>query len=474
MSGGGKFLSSMRIKQKTIKDEFVKAEKNFNYCWELLIDLKELVLKDNDFTIRLISFQDKLAETIFSLHSIREQIISEEKYTLIKKSEYKLIWFKERMRLLSFYKKGIDQVVNMAKALGDAYAYFFYQFDLNLLEEHLSHQRIINSAAGIGERGEMEFLKRLKHIGGRFILYHGITNILRYGDFSFIDIKKHRIVQLGELKTKQLGQNSLEFKITLLSHKKIKATKEIRPSPKEEINKTRKDRQMLGMIKFLENTREIKDDVNIDIKNQYYFREINELFKNTIIHKTKTIQVSPGLAFSGSKFKKSSLFNKIFLRNLSDVVNKDVDEIPNTIKKILKPNSNDNSIIMGQLLYNPDFSNKNIPGTIPLFWYPLNLELLRKLYFIEYYIISFLNPIHLIDDIQNLGFFVESKYSSNKDTSKAKHAIQRFDLFISYIINCLQTESFVIDCITEVTNHPFENTPRRVLIKPQQYIPTHG
>ena len=36
------------------------------------------------------------------------------------------------MKTLSDYKKGIDYVVNIAKSFGDAFAYFFYQKDLEL------------------------------------------------------------------------------------------------------------------------------------------------------------------------------------------------------------------------------------------------------------------------------------------------------------------------------------------------------
>lgn len=464
----------IRIKQKTIKFEFQNAEMNFKYCWDVLCDLKLSTTEGNEFGNRMIAFQEKLAESIFKLHKLREDIIKEEKYTIQNKSRYKFNWFKERLKLLSIYKKGIDNTVNIAKSLGDAFAYFFYQFDTNLLEEHLSHQRIINSTAGIGELGELEFLKQIKHIEGRLTLYHGITNILRYGDFSFFDFLKFQIVELGELKTKKIDDGTIELNLTLLRHSRIKSCELSKSNLNDEdLKKNRRGRQKLEMINFLKRAKETKNAIGVDLTNNYYFNEINDLFKSTKNRKTVTTQVSDGLAFSGSKFERSSLYNKIFVRNPAEVINKHTEEFVNSIKKLMSSTSNNNGLIIGQLLYNPDFTDKNTPGTVPLFWYPLNLTLLKKLYFLEFYVFSFFNPAHLIETIQKQGFFIESKYAKKKKPTDEKYMIQRFDLFISYINNFLQTESFVIDTINKIQNYNWDIKPNQVLVKPQQHFPTH-
>jgi hypothetical protein len=91
----------IRIKQKTIKFEFQNAEMNFKYCWDVLCDLKLSTTEGNEFGNRMIAFQEKLAESIFKLHKLREDIIKEEKYTIQNKSRYKLNWLKERLKLHS-------------------------------------------------------------------------------------------------------------------------------------------------------------------------------------------------------------------------------------------------------------------------------------------------------------------------------------------------------------------------------------
>jgi hypothetical protein len=463
----------MRISEKIIKRGFAKAEQTFDYCWNVLHDLKRMSIKEKDFTDRFIKFQERLAETILMLHEIREEIIVEEKSRVQNKSKYNFKWFKQRMKDLSIYKSGIDKIVNIAKALGDAYAYFFYQFDLDWLEEHLSHQRVINSAAGIGEKGEVEFLKKIKQIDGQFVIYHGITNILRYGDFSFIDLKQFKVVQIGELKTKKIDDNTLQLSLSLLKHKRIKVTNHTPFLKDSDLKKNRRGRQMLGIIKFLENTKKTERNINVNVTTEFYFKDMNLLYKNTKTNSTKTRQVSKGLAFSASKFGKSSLFNKIFLRNPTSVVTKETSQIQGTVIKLMKPESKNNSCIINQMLYDWDFSDKSAPGTVPIFWYPLNIELLRKLYFVEYYIIALFNPAYLIEDVQDLGFIVESKYCANTNMAEPKYFIQRFDRFISYITDHLQTESFVIDCIKEIQKHPEKEKVTTFLVKPQQRIRLH-
>ena len=57
--------------------------------------------------------------------------------------------------------------------------------------------------------------------------------------------------------------------------------------------------------------------------------------------------------------------------------------------------------------------------------------------------------------------------------TEPKYFIQRFDRFISYITDHLQTEAFVIDCIKEIQKHPEKEKATSFLVKPQQRIRLH-
>lgn len=463
-------MKENRTTKKIIKSEFKLAEENLEFCWKVLSDFKTLSTKNNNFVDRLLLFQEKLATTIFRLQAIRKNIILEEKYYINNKSKYNFQWFKNKMKLLRIFKEGIDSVVRMSKSFGDAFAYFFYQFDHELLSKHLNHQRIINDSADIGKRGEIEFIKNVKHIKGHFTLFHDITNTLRYGDFSFINLKTLKIEKIGELKTQKIDSNKLNLSLTFFKREDFEKREE--PIKNSELEKTRNGRQILGMVNlFIDEKKE--NDLNKKMINPSYSKQIEKLLSSSRIHKNNYITVSKGLAFVLFKSKKSSLFHNIFHKDLTNIgLNKDFENTYREIvKKLIKKGSNNNSIILGQLLYNPDLTDKNTPGTVPLFWHPIKPDLLKQLYFLDSMIISLFNPIHLIKDIENLGYNVESKYVENKketDKNKRQKKIERFDLFISYIINFLMTENVVLDSIGNIENEYRDIENKKIRIKLQQ------
>ncbi|GAA4084193.1 hypothetical protein [Mucilaginibacter panaciglaebae] len=460
----------MLITRKVIEDEFLRADKGLEHCWALLTDLKAFALNTENFIERFITFQDTLASMIFRLQTIRDQIIVEEKSIVTDKSKYKPDWFVNRLRLLARYKKGIDLVVCMAKAQGDAYAYFFYQNDLALLSEHYGHERVINHTAGIGERGELEFLKKVKQIEGNFTLFHGITNILRYGDFSFIDLKNLKVVHIGELKTSQIDHETLDLNLHLIKRKDAEVVPPKLPLTNPEMEKTRRGRQLVGIANFMIRGRN-STDPSTNLTNKSYADDVNILVKNTKLDAINLAQTSPGTAFCCLKFRRASLYTRIFKREYQDLTAMSGGKLAETAVSMVKRGSANNGIVIGQLLYNPDFSDKNTPGTVPIFWNPMDNAVLKRIYFVDCVIISLFNPAHLIDEIAEMGFTVESKYVPKaKEPKNPRKVIQRFDLFISYIMNYLLTENFVTDAVKEAVEYAKEKPLSQVSLRLQQHV----
>ncbi|MFT3911474.1 MAG: hypothetical protein QM737_18770 [Ferruginibacter sp.] len=308
---------------------------------------------------------------------------------------------------------------------------------------------------------------------GYFTLYHGITNILRYGDYSFINLSTRKIAGIGELKSKKTDENTMTLSLVFIGYKEedIFKLKTIEQGEKKKENRKEKklQKQIIGISKLFSDIKE-QENKRVDLHSDFYYDEINSLYKATKYNSVNSKKVSSGLIFSGIKYKKSGFFNKLYLRNPAEIITPKTSELTDLLTKVIKPNSKHNSIIYDQVLYDPEFLDKNIPGTVPLFWQPLNEDLLRKLYFFEYILISLFNPIHIIEEVEGLGFSVESKYAETKlIPGKFKGVIQRFDRFLPYITNFLHKESFITDSINSVKNFAFENnTNMKALIKPQQ------
>lgn len=457
----------MAITSDTIKNEFKKAEEAFEFCWTVLISMKTKKM-GKQATDRLMDFQDKLATAIFELQHLRDEIILEEKAYVKNKEKYNFEWFKKRMQLLSKYKEAIDRMVYIAKDLGDAFVYFFYQLEPELLLEHLNHQVVVNHTSGMGELGELAFVKNIKHLDKEMPIYHGITNILRYGDFSFVNLLTLEITKIGELKTKQGVDRTLHCMLYVIDREKLKQ-KEAQQRIAQERPKDRRERQLLGITNML-SEKEKKPGVERTIVNESYSKRIGELILQCSINRQISKQLSPGLAFLCFRFKKASLYHKLMGREI-DEVKRELEKLFTTVvDNLIKPDDERNSLIVGQLLTVHKKFDPCIPGTIPLFWTDMDDKALKEIYFKDSQLVSLFNPVHLILDVEKMGFQVESKYShpSVKSLGKLFAVVQRFDLFISYIIRHLMTEEFVLGFIREIQNSQYWGKNARISMKPQQ------
>ncbi|CCH54767.1 hypothetical protein BN8_03970 [Fibrisoma limi BUZ 3] len=459
----------MSITKLHIRKAIDSAEINLHQLWGLLCDLKSNKIHENNFGNRLISFQENLASTIFDLQIVRDKIIKEEKLLIDNKNRFNYNWFKGKMKLLSNFKKAIDYVINISRAFGDSYAFFFYQFDLKLLAKHLSHQRITNYTTSIGRRGELELIKKIKHVDGNFLLFHDITNILRYGDCSFIDLRTMKIAQIGELKTSIKEENVLNLELLIVDREVLKNRGKPLHNPNS--NKTRKDRQLLGIINLLINEID-PNSTNISLDNKSYSKEIELLLKNARTKRYNFVKVSDGLAFVCIKYKKTTLYNRIFTKNNSkDELERHKQRLFDTALSLMKPPPAHNSLVIGQLLYESDLSSKNLSGTIPLFWQPIDTNLLKDIYFTTCMVSSIFNPIHLIEKVESMGYKVDSKYINNgRYKEELQKSIQHFDSFIPHVIDHLLTENFVFESLRESEKFASENNLISMTIKPQRHV----
>ena len=459
----------MGITAKKIKSEFKKAETAFGFCWTVLIGLKSKNAGENSVD-GLMDFQDRLATAIFNLQLIRDKIILEEKDYVRHKAKYKFEWFKKKLQTLSRYKEAIDNMVHIAKDLGDAFVYFFYQLEPDLLQKHLEHQEVINHTSGMGELGELAFVKNIRHLDKEFPLYHGITNILRFGDFSFVNMLTLQVTRIGELKTKKGEGEELHGTLYIIDREKVKK-KEAQQRMAQEKPQDRRERQILGISKML-GSQGKDNSFEKAIVNESYAAKIGDLVRECPVNGQIARQMSPGLAFICFSFKKASLYYKLLNREIDEVKSGLEQLFLSTVPGLVKSGEARNALIIGQLLSVDKKIDLCIPGAVPLFWTNMDHTALKRIYFRDAHLVSLFNPVHLILDVEKKGFQVESKYSHKpvRSTDKLFAVIQRFDLFIGYIIRHLLTEEFVLDFMDEIQSGPYWGTNAKISMRPQQRI----
>ena len=440
-----------------------KAEKVFDSSWEVLIKMKRQNF-DKGEEISLIEFQSHLANILFSIEKFRNKIIKEEKRIIKNKKQYDNDWFVQRLKSLKNYKQSLEIVTSIGKAIGDAFAYWFYRWDLDLLEEHKEHQLIKSFPTGIGGIGEIEFTEKIKLLDkNKLVIYHGTTNILRIGDISLFDLEKMQIVALGELKTEKIGTNEISINLILTSPKSrnIFDVKKVgKAQPLEYFDKARLERQLKSISKALSIYSPKEDEKRLNIKKDLFDRfnskELEELYKTSKRNKLSSLKVSEGLVFAGIKNNSKTFKNKFLAIEKYTAKENDHDQIVEVVKQTLKNNSENNGIIISELLYNKNNEVNSAKGTVPIFWLPISEGLLKDLYFKSFFVVVLFNPVHLIDKLMEKEIQLKSKYYKTIDTEKSNKngqlRVERFDSFIPYITNHLQTENSIIESIEVVQN----------------------
>lgn len=443
-------MTSYRNKTEQIIEE---SDKVYNTCWDTLCALKQVRINEN-FADSIFNFQIDLARFLFKIENLRQEIKNEEKRISSNKNKYDYNWFVKRLKTLSNYKKALFALTILGKSLGDAFAWWFYRFDLELLNEHSDHERTLHPPLGIGGTGELEFIDRFRHLQEKFVIYHGITNILRIGDVSFFDFRKNNIVSIGEIKTKESGLNLININLIMFGPKSRKGfsveNKEAKKLEIDYFDKERLGRQINTMIKALKVYDQPESPIE-KIEDKYHSKEVEKLFMISSSSKLSYLQVSDGLLLSAIKTKSQNSKSK-FLDNVP-FIQKEKDKIEGVsyLSKITKKDSEYNSLIFGGLQYNEKGFNNFTRGSIPLFWMAINNDILKEIYFYEFQVFTLFNPIHLIEKIIEQGINIESNFYKNgfsvKSQNKPYMKLESFDLFIPYIVNHLQTEQSVLSIL---------------------------
>ncbi len=329
------------ITAKSIKKVFAESEEIFEFCWKTLAGLKGKSDTNKELVTDLIIFQEKLAECLFSLQKLRNEISTKKRDLIKRKADLNKDWFAKTMKRYSYFTKGIDHVINMGKALGDAFAFFFYRGNLDLLEKQHFHKRITGFVAGTGGIGELEFVRKQKHLNGYLTIYHGITNILRYGDFSFYDLRAHEIVEIAELKTKKMDdQGNYELNLTIIGVKtqkkpagevssKIKLKNGMDPATAEKLK-----RQVEAIIDILK-PKKNETKLSTNLNGTFYFSELAELYKVSGAIEPKILQFSEGVLMVGVRFRKASLMTKVFNRKLRRLTSLIPERVVDSLKKLI-------------------------------------------------------------------------------------------------------------------------------------------
>lgn len=374
-----------------VRNTIDKAELSLIECYDILKYFKSP--NETDLKALIFDFQPKLAECLYSLMVFYQKLHQKEKNLISNKHSFVDTDFRQHMKTNAAYKRAISEVIKMGKALGDAFAWFFFCDNREELEKHIQHKSTGLFTNGIGGLGEVEFIKNHQVINGLLVIYHGITNMLKIGDFSLYAYNKG-IVGNGELKTKK-ENDTLVINASILT--KIPP---INLSQSKGITSQEIEREFPRLKKQLQQqTALLKTQKNPNTLNglsDYEYSIVNKLCGEQIL----VFNEDYTLALVAIRNQGCSLSDRLLCNQDTTVdFNTEIKEIFN---RLLDSQSENNCMITGYLDTVP--SN----ARIPIFWWDIDDDLCKSLYFNAIVILTVFNPARLLSLFEKDGYTVNN------------------------------------------------------------------
>lgn len=442
------------INKTMVKAALLEVEAAFQDCWATLELLKSPITPDT-FASEMLEFQPKLLRGLISLQSVLRNLSHERRRLIKKKKNLNPDWFRSRLAKLSSYEAAVGQAMKIGRSLGDAFAWFFYESSHDLIWKHFAHPHINGVPGPLGANSELEFITRFKHINGHMVLHHGITNFLRYGDFSLVDLQAHQVVGLGELKSDWINKEEawIEFRAIVVGAPTKKPKKQ-ESAPRSNLHPKKSaqlKRQMEKIQKVLE-----KEPIGktFELQVKAHSSKVAAAVRNATRNYAAVEKSGDCLTLIGVRAKGRSFANLLVSHGPPAPGLIDMEKLvacsPLDPAQVGAPDSH-NSITLHHV--EVDF----IPGGKPLFWRHLPLKVLRQLYFHKVFVLTAFSPAHLARKLRDKGFTVTPGDRGSIKVMRSE-GVKHIELCgFDYYRRMIETGAVSDDMIVELFCQAYEN-----------------
>ena len=382
------------ISEEAVKRNIDAAEETLNKCFGMLMDIKHASDTLGD---AVMNFQPLLADCLYDMMGFYQKLQTEKDFIISQKSEWEQALFKDAITTNAKYLKVVKEVITIGKTLGDAFSWFFYSKNRSELDMHFEHPSTGLFVAGVGGKGEIEFIKNNQILDGLFVVYHGITDMLRVGDFSLY-ASGIGIVGIGELKSQREGDR-ISVTANITSKVNIK-------TPAEAVNSELSFDERMKLLKksfpSLPKQMETRDKLmkvkesehSSNFYAEYEYDVVNSLSRESPL----VLNTDNSLLLCAAWSKHSSLFDV-----LSDDEHVDApDGLSSYALELMKPESPYNEAIISEI------DTRMFFPRMPILWWKISDKLCRDIYFKRVSISTVFNPAKLLRLFTDKGFRVVS------------------------------------------------------------------
>ena len=454
------------ITRSQVEEVINQAESDFSHCWEILASVKKGQF-EADSKISLVRFQPTLATAIFNLTHLYRKIEQESRALVSQKLRYSQAWFHKRIRFLSKEQKKLNSAIAIGKGIGDAFALFFYQRDPHYISVHLAQPSQIHVPPGIGGAGELEFAKNVSNVRGYFAVYHGITNLLRLGDITLIDLKRFRVAGIGEIKSHYVEPGLLNISL-LVSGPGLELPQDVETltaanqgdqsnSIYTNLSPSNRDRLKRQLKKITESYKKLAQspDTKLELETSSSYDDLSRFVASLRSPRLQYSKLTTGLLICGYKERARSLYRKLSPMQHLDVSTR-LDGLEAATVSILARGRNDNSLHIQPFFYETDYSTCHLPGMTHIAWWPISDDVIRKILFQDVCLFTILNTAHLVEKLEASGWSIEDKgrplgrVKVSKTYGRSTLVVEGMSYYMSMIQQYFISEDVVISLLAEV------------------------
>jgi hypothetical protein len=439
-----------------IKNVLDKVQSAYATCWQVLAGMRKPQVSPT-FGADLLRFQPTLAQALYDLNQLYLDFGRQRADLVCRKLTMPTALFLAEIKQLGRYQEALKEATYFGKTLGDAFAWFFYRRDLGHLRSHLEHKPITEIPTGTGQIGEFEFIRNLPIIDEHFVLYHGVTTILRHGDISLVDLNTFRPTALGELKSQRIGPGKVTITVHLVGPKDRPFPATIRNAPRGAMPPgklppdliERLQRQIQGMAESFEPR--ISND-SVELHTKHHFASLVKVVREATESKAAFEKCGDGLlltAFRIDEYK--TLFEKL-LGPPFDTASRvqGVDKFVRGLIDQSQPQgpNNANRLDIGRV------GATTLPGMTPLCWCPIDLGTIERIILKDVVVTTVYNPAHFARKLREKGFIVQpatrGEYKVSKRVGDLVMSLQGLDYFQRLVREHLIDEDAVVQTICQM------------------------
>lgn len=466
------------ISRRGVRETIDAAERPFRDCWKTLVQIRGGTGRFG-FGARVLRFQSTLIDALSKIEEQRVAIKREERRLVRNKARYSPVWFAKRMETLKGYGEVLLKALAIGRALGDGFAWMFYERDGPLIHEHFKNERQVGIPTGVGGFGERSSAKSIKALGGRLMIYHGTTTFLRIGDVSLVELSPIRVCGIGEIKTERIDAKQVQVRIEVLSDvwlqlQSAEASQSPQPTPVWSSPKMqdRVARQRKTLHAALNAASKAAVDKRLGREGEFHFEVLDRLVQRCNSKRFEYATPDPGLVIGALRMRGRRSLSSNLLAKTGEVTGK-IAGIEKWAAKILEPKHPESAIVLGSIGH-PD-NLPLAPEGMPFTLWPAADATIESLLFGNVMTLTLYNPAPFWRAIEARGFELTREHAKAPVRARRNlgakiqdlHNYDYFQRLTQIHLMSLPAVMDLVDSTLKLTEDPQLHGPARINVRPQ-------